>query len=69
MARSLRQARIVVRQRRMNPQNIHIYSCRLLEKAGSAFSLEEPRPLVGVLQILSPSLTSNHFPIFEIGSS
>jgi hypothetical protein len=35
-----------------NPQNIYIYSSRLLEKAGSAFSLEEPRPVVGVLQIL-----------------
>ena len=31
-------------------------------------ALEEFRPVVGILQILAPSLTSTHFSIFEMAS-
>jgi hypothetical protein len=52
-----------------NPRNINIYSSDYLKKPKRLFHKMNPRPAVGIHQILAPSLTSNYFSIFEIASS
>jgi hypothetical protein len=52
-----------------NPRNIYIYSSGYLKKPNRLFHKKNPRPAVGILQILAPALTSNYFSIFEIASN